>query len=271
MTLDVPIAITLFFIWALLTALGFDRNFKILSFNHNYERPENDSKWKAFDTVSSKPIGNLEATDTMDDEIAAVAKQPEPVGPEPAMQTTAAKVGSAIKKPILKDAQKPNSFFANMKHWLSNKTIPNPSKNQTLGMRSEKRGNPVIYNVEYAEVIYRKPNRLPFRQRPTEKFMKRFTYKSKDDALQNDWQRHLRLFSERNPVLYNNCLWTTTQTAQLRNKFPTNEKNRKVLLHRKTKKMVIKKNFLYKPHEKCIYMIKKDIRVELLSPPKRNK
>ena len=271
MTLDVPIAITLFFIWALLTALGFDRNFTILSFNHNYERPENDSKWKAFDTVSSKPIGNLEATDTMDDEIAAVAKQPEPVGPEPAMQTTAAKVGSAIKKPILKDAQKPNSFFANMKHWLSNKTIPNPSKNQTLGMRSEKRGNPVIYNVEYAEVIYRKPNRLPFRQRPTEKFMKRFTYKSKDDALQNDWQRHLRLFSERNPVLYNNCLWTTTQTAQLRNKFPTNEKNRKVLLHRKTKKMVIKKNFLYKPHEKCIYMIKKDIRVELLSPPKRNK
>ena len=271
MTLDVPIAITLFFIWALLTALGFDRNFTILSFNHNYERPENDSKWKAFDTVSSKPIGNLEATDTMDDEIAAVAKQPEPVGPEPAMQTTAAKVGSAIKKPILKDAQKPNSFFANMKHWLSNKTIPNPSKNQTLGMRSEKRGNPVIYNVEYAEVIYRKPNRLPFRQRPTEKFMKRFTYKSKDDALQNDWQRHLRLFSERNLVLYNNCLWTTTQTAQLRNKFPTNEKNRKVLLHRKTKKMVIKKNFIYKPHEKCIYMIKKDIRVELLSPPKRNK
>ena len=271
MTLDVPITITLFFIWALLTALGFDRNFKILSFNHNYERPENDSKWKAFDTVSSKPIGNLEATDTMDDEIAAVAKQPEPVGPEPAMQTTAAKVGSAIKKPILKDAQKPNSFFANMKHWLSNKTIPNPSKNQILGMRSEKRGNPVIYNVEYAEVIYRKPNRLPFRQRPTEKFMKRFTYKSKDDALQNDWQRHLRLFSERNPVLYNNCLWTTTQTAQLRNKFPTNEKNRKVLLHRKTKKMVIKKNFLYKPNEKCIYMIKKDIRVELLSPPKRNK
>ena len=54
MTLDVPIAITLFFIWALLAALGFDRNFKILPFNHNYERPEHGSKWKAFDTVSSK-------------------------------------------------------------------------------------------------------------------------------------------------------------------------------------------------------------------------
>ena len=263
MTLDVPIAITLFFIWALLTALGFDRNFKILSFNKNYERPEHDSKWKAFDSVCSEPIGKLEATDTMDDEIAAVVKQPEPVEPEPAMQNTAAKVGSAIKRPILKDAQKPNSFFANMKHWLSNKTIPNPSRDQTLGLRSEKRGNPVIYNVEYAEVIYRKPHRFTFGQRPTEKFMKRFTYKSKDDALQKDWQRHLRLFSERNPVLYNNCLWTTTKTAQSRNKFPGNEKNRKVLLHRKTKKIIITKNFLYKPHEKCIYKVKKDIRVEL--------
>ena len=271
MTLDVPIAITLFFIWALLTALGFDRNFKILSFNHNYERPEHESKWKAFDSVCSKPIGNLEATDTMGDEIAAVIKQPKPAGPEPAMETTEVKVGSPIKKPILKDAQKPNSFFANMKNWLSNKTIPNPSKDQTLGMRSGKRGYPVIYNVEYAEAIYRKPNQFTFRQRPTEKFMKRYTYKSKDDALQNDWQRHLRLFSERNPILYNNCLWTTTKTAQSRNKFPTNDKNRKVLLHRKTKKMIIKKNFLCKPHEKCIYMIKKDIRVELVSPPKRNK
>ena len=187
-----------------------------------------------------------------------------------AVQTTAANVGSAIKKPILMDAQKPDSFFASMKHWLSNKMIPNPSKDQTLGMRSEKRGNPVIYNVEYTQVIYRKPNRFSFRQRPTEKFMKKFTYKSKNDTLQNDWQRHLRLFSERNPVLYNNCLWTTTKTAQSRNKFSTNEKNRKVLLHRKTKKMIIKKNFIYKPNEKCIYKIKKDIRVDLLSPPKRN-
>ena len=263
MTLDVPIAITLIFIWALLSALGFDRNFKILSFNHNYERPEHDSKWKAFDSVCSKPIGNLEATDTVDDEIDAIIKQPEPAEPEPAMQTTAAKVGSDIKKPIHKDAQKTNSFFANMKHWLSNKTISNPPKDQSLSLRSEKRGNPVIYNVEYAEVIYRKPNRFTFRQRPTEKFMKKFTYKSKYDALQNDWQRHLRLFSERNPVLYNNCLWTTTKTAQSRNKFPGNEKNRKVLLHRKTKKIIITKNFLYKPHEKCIYKIKKDIRVEL--------
>ena len=269
MTLDVPIAIALFFIWAFFTALGFDRNFKILSFNHNYERPEHDSKWKAFDSVSSKPIGNLESLDTMDDEIAAVVKQPEPVGLEPAMKNTAATVGSAIRKPILKGAQKPKSFFANMKNWLSNKAIPNPSKDQTLGMRPEKRGNPVIYNVEYAEVIYRKPNRFSFRQRPTEKFMKRFTYKSKDDALKNDWQRHLRLFSERNPVLYNKCLWTTTKTAQLGNKSPTNEKNRKVLLHLKKKKMIIKKNFLYKPHEKCIYKIKKDIRVELLSLPKK--
>merc|ERR1711971_1061265 len=89
------------------------------------------------------------------------------------MQTTATKVGSAIKKPIGNDAQKPNIFFANMKHWLSNRTSPNPSKDQTLGMRSKKRKNPVMYNVEYAEVIYRKPNRFSFRQRPTEKFMKR--------------------------------------------------------------------------------------------------
>ena len=75
MTLDVSIAIALFFIWALLTALGFERNFKTLSFNHNHERPEHDSKWKPFDIVPSKPIGNLEATDTMDDEIAAVVKK----------------------------------------------------------------------------------------------------------------------------------------------------------------------------------------------------
>ena len=90
---------------------------------------------------------------------------------------------------------------------------------------------------------------------------------SDKDSLKYDWQNVLKRFSDRHPILYNRCLWTTTSSsAQSRQQSPVQLKGQRIILQRKIQKLTIHKTFLHKPHEKCIYTVKKDIRIESSLP-----
>ena len=102
----------------------------------------------------------------------------------------------------------------------------------------------------------------------SEKYLKRFSYKSKTDTLKNDWHRMIKNFSDRIPILYNGCLWTTTRSAQLRHRNPNHFKGPKILIQQNIQKMTVRTLFPNRPQEVCIYKIKKDIRLELCAQKK---
>ena len=242
MTFEIPITITLIFIWALLTALGLDRNFKTLSDNDS-----NDTKlkWeqKNADTISKYSKGFSKLNDKDDcDEMATIKEKSED------SLHNSFQASTPSEQPILKNTGNSKSILDDMMpNWLQKKKLSNFTEEKSSNQRRNhhRSEDPVVYNVKHTKALYCKLDRFALRQRPTEKYTKRYSYNSKNDVLQNDWERYIGRFSECN---------------QAKNNFFSNGRSCRYLLYRKTEKIVIKKNFLCRPNERCIYKIKKDIR-----------
>ena len=252
MAFDVPLAITLFFIWLLLTVLGFDREKKKLY----YTSKTKDSSIK-FLNVDTKNVNTM----SNDEKDIEVLEKPTKSG----MQTSTS--ATVKEKTISKDVSIRQSFMVNVKNWFEKPKLTKDLQKHTAVIKKEKRYNPVTYDVKHTVVVYRTTGSFSLWERPSEKYMKRFSYKSDKDSLKYDWQNVLKRFSDRHPILYNRCLWTTTSSSvQSRQQSPVQLKGQRIILQRKIQKLTIHKTFLHKPHEKCIYTVKKDIRIESSLP-----
>ena len=96
------------------------------------------------------------------------------------------------------------NFVSNIRHRIDNHKSPISSSKSKFStpkeVKADSSRHPVIYNVKQSETTYRRPGRFTFYEQPSEKFMKRFSYKSKRDTLMDDWHRMIKKFSDRNPI-----------------------------------------------------------------------